>query len=194
MKDVYDKIYRSLDYGPISTARGLQAARHIELLFKPCKTLCVGSGNSYEAAFLSMIGFDVTTVDYIQPRPKMLTWHQVKGRGQHLPFKDDTFDLVMCCECLEHIPEKEIDLVLSELRRVSLYFYFTIDDQEDPPYNSHICVHPYTWWVDKFKKHGLAGKLEKPAKYFEKCGELMAPVRYANTRGFNIYGNKVLQK
>jgi hypothetical protein len=98
------------------------------------------------------------------------------------------------------VPEDDIDAFLSEVARVATYFYFTIDDAEDPPWNSHICVHEYPWWTQKLKKARLAGKLNKPAEYWEKCEEMMTKVQYitrgkdGQVRGFNIYGNKVLQE
>lgn len=42
------------------------------------------------------------------------------ARGENLPFRDKTFDLVIACEVLEHVSIPE--LVLSELRRVSSRF------------------------------------------------------------------------
>ena len=194
MKAVYDKIYKTLDYGPIATARGLNAARHVELLWDPCKTLCVGCGNGYEAVYLSSIGFDVTTVDYIDPPVKNKKFKSIVGSGQKLPFADNEFNLVVCCECIEHIPPNEIDGFLNELKRVATFFYFTVDDEDDPPYHTHLCIKTPEWWVEKFTRLRLTGKMFKPPSYREKVGELFCSKVYRKQRGFNIYGNKVLPK
>ena len=39
--------------------------------------------------------------------------------SQHLPFLDGSFDLVLCCEVLEHLPEETFSRTLDELRRIS---------------------------------------------------------------------------
>ncbi len=197
MKELYNEIYQSLDYNPVTSARGIAAAHHVEILFKPCKTLCVGSGNSYEAAVLTFAGFKVTTIDYVQPVPKQIIWDRIIGQGQYLPFKDDTFDLVMCCECMEHIPNDEIDQFALELRRVGKDVYFTIDDVDDPPYHTHICLHEPMWWIDKFNEWGFEGVMNKPAKYQMKYEGGIGDISYKSTlpgRGFNFYGHKILQK
>ena len=195
MKARYDEIYKSLDYGPISSARGLTASKHVSLLFPPGKTLCVGSGNSYEAASLCFEGFKVTTLDYVQPRPKQILWDRVIGRGQELPFKDNTFELVMCCECIEHIPDSDIDQFMLELKRVGTRVYFTVDDVDDPPYHTHVCLHPPEWWIDKFNEWGFAGTMNKPSMYQIKVRGGIAGVRFNSDppgRGFNFHGHKVL--
>ena len=194
LKESYENTYTSLDYGPIATARGLSAARHVELLWEPCKVLCVGCGNGYEAVYLSGLGFEVTTLDYVIPPLKKGLFRSIRGKVQELPFEDDEFNLVICCECLEHVPQNEIDKALSELRRVATLFYFTIDDEDDPPYHTHLTVKTPEWWLERFTKTGLTGRMFKPAKYRERAGNLSASKVYRTTHGFNIYGNKVLSQ
>lgn len=194
MKQTYEGIYKKLDYGPIATARGLQAARHVEILWKPCKVLCVGAGNGYEAFHLSNKGYDVTVIDYVLATPKRPNFKQLVGKAQDLPFEDDKFDIVMCCECLEHIPPNEIDMTLNEFKRVAQFFYFTIDDADDPPYHSHVCIKTPEWWLEKFTKNGLTGKMFKPARFQEMAGGVIANKVYKSGHGFNIYGNKILSK
>jgi len=197
LRGEYEEIYKSLDYGPISSARGLTAAEHCKILFPPCKTLCVGSGNSYEAASLTFGGFEVTTIDYVKPVPKQLLWKQVDGKAQRLPFANDEFGLVLCCEMLEHIPDDEIDQVMLEIKRVGTRVYFTVDDVEDivNGVNIHICLHPPEWWVDKFNEWGFAGKMSKPGIYQVRVGDGINDVRFNSNppgRGFNFHGHKIL--
>ena len=192
MKATYDKIYKSLDYGPIATARGLTAAKHVMILWPPPrKVLCVGAGNAYEAVYLSENGYDVTVVDYIKApviRPK---FKQIVGDARHLPFKENEFELVLCCECMEHLNEEDIDDFLNGLKAVTTFFYFTVDDQDDPPYHSHACIKEPTWWLDKFNSLGFTGKMYKPQKFFTRVENKIIELGYPSGRGFNIYGNKV---
>jgi len=51
------------------------------------------------------------------------------GVGEGLPFTDETFDIVYCCDTLEHV--RDLDRVISETARVlkknGIYFYDTIN-------------------------------------------------------------------
>ena len=58
--------------------------------------------------------------------PAALAWNQAHGMAQsplnvadvhHLPFPDDSFDLVLCLEVLEHLPDSALGL--QELLRVA---------------------------------------------------------------------------
>ncbi len=76
--------------------------------------------------------------------------------GAHdLPYTDHRFDLVSCCDVLEHIMEPDVDRVLSELRRVSKgRMLLEIGHKRDPPFkygetHLHITVHPREWWEAK---------------------------------------------
>ena len=51
------------------------------------------------------------------------------ARGEALPFSDRTFDLVYCCDVLEHV--SDLDAVIAETARVlkpgGIYFYDTVN-------------------------------------------------------------------
>lgn len=44
-------------------------------------------------------------------------WYYV-GDGRHLPFEDDTFDVVYCYSVLQHLPKPDVVRSLAEIRRV----------------------------------------------------------------------------
>jgi ubiquinone/menaquinone biosynthesis C-methylase UbiE len=116
------------------------------------KILCVGSGNSYEAVYFKLHNKNVFTLDYHHPKVKTLKGRQIYGQGQALPFKNGTFDLVFSAECIEHIPENEVDQFLSELYRVgSNEYYLTIAERDDPPYHTHLTVKGIEWWMEKLE-------------------------------------------
>ncbi len=78
-----------------------------------------------------------------------------------IPFPDNHFDLVVCTEVMEHIPEEEVRTVLKEIKRVGTHFFFTIamsralhkmpHDGSEP----HICVKSPAWWKDVFEELGF---------------------------------------
>jgi len=156
LKYVYDEVYRDVNYGPILTAHGLLAALSISQRIPPDgKVLCVGAGNAYEAVHFKMRGFDVRTFDYHVPKIDYLESRQVVGDCNAIAFKDNYFDLVQCCEMLEHVKPESADACLSELFRVGRHiFRFTIADKEDPYGDLHLCVKPVEWWREKMEKIG----------------------------------------
>lgn len=155
LKYQYDEAYSDINYAPILTAHGLLAAMSISQKIKPdTKVLCVGSGNAYEAVHFKNMGFNVTTLDYHAPRVKYLSGQQVIGDCNAIPFRDNQFDLVMCCEMLEHVPEENAFDCLSELFRVGKTFRFTIADKLDPYGDLHLCVKDIYWWRERMEKIG----------------------------------------
>lgn len=56
---------------------------------------------------------------------------KVKGSIENLPFQDNSFDIVMCCEVLEHLPYPIYNKALGELERVSKeYILISVPNNE----------------------------------------------------------------
>lgn len=70
-------------------------------------------------------------------------------------YRDDSFDLVLSCDVLEHIPEQDIPASLAEMVRVARSrIYLTISHK---PAGSaemplHVTLHPREWWVQRIKQ------------------------------------------
>lgn len=59
-----------------------------------------------------------------------------------LPFPDRNFDLVLCCEVLEHLPFRVYPKAMEELERVaSKYIIVTVPNSEDRKQNFVTCPH-----------------------------------------------------
>jgi hypothetical protein len=56
---------------------------------------------------------------------------------------------------MEHVPQKLTNPILRECKRVAKRFVFTIATRDDPPYCTHINIHPAWWWIKKFEKLGF---------------------------------------
>ncbi len=88
----------------------------IESVFetKARKVLEVGVGNKTVSDYLEKTGLQVTTCDFAADlKPDVL------ADVRDLPFEDNAFDTVLCCEVLEHIPFDDFAKALSQLNRVS---------------------------------------------------------------------------
>ncbi|HEV7504628.1 MAG TPA: bifunctional 2-polyprenyl-6-hydroxyphenol methylase/3-demethylubiquinol 3-O-methyltransferase UbiG [Thermoanaerobaculia bacterium] len=102
------------------------------------KTLDVGCGGGILAEEFARLGCDVTGIDPSEPsigvarshaRQEGLAIDYRTGTGEALPFPDAAFDLVYCCDVLEHV--NDVGLVVAEIARVlrsgGLFFYDTIN-------------------------------------------------------------------
>ncbi len=80
------------------------------------KILEVGSGSYGIAPYLKK---PVTGLDMDFSEPKYNLLKQVSGKGEHLPFTDNSFDITILSDVLEHIPSKIRNKVITEAIRVS---------------------------------------------------------------------------
>jgi hypothetical protein len=62
----------------------------------------------------SVVALDLVAPEIQHPRVTVLT-----GDARRLAFSDETFDLVLCTEVLEHIASPELEIVCRELARVT---------------------------------------------------------------------------
>lgn len=94
------------------------------LKIQPKKVLEIGIGNGIVSYFLKKAGLDVTTLD-IDERLKP----DVIGSVENIPFENESFDVVLCYEVLEHLPYDKIKVSISEINRVtSKYALISIPD------------------------------------------------------------------
>ena len=61
-------------------------------------------------------GFLVTSNEYVGMDGCLALKPDVVGRAQDIPFKDESFDSVLCTEVLEHLPEVEAGI--KQIKRV----------------------------------------------------------------------------
>lgn len=81
---------------------------------KPENVLEIGIGNKTVANYLKTNGIKINTCDF----DKNLKPDYVADI-RNLPFKNNSYDVVIACEVLEHIPWENVDKALSELYRTS---------------------------------------------------------------------------
>lgn len=74
----------------------------------------IGPGPGMVTASLRAIGVEVTTVDIQQELDP-----DVVASVTSLPFADNSFDMSMCCQVLEHLPFDQLVPALMELSRVA---------------------------------------------------------------------------
>lgn len=106
----------------------------------PCEksALEVGCGGGILCEDIARIGFNTTGIDPSEVSIRTAKEHSsesslsinyVNGTGEALPFPDNSFDVVFCCDVLEHV--RDLPRVTSEISRVlkpgSVFIYDTIN-------------------------------------------------------------------
>jgi len=102
------------------------------------RCLDVGCGGGLLAEEFAKLGCQVTGVDPSEPSLQTARAHgqqegleirYVAAPAEHLPFDDDTFDFVYCCDVLEHV--ESVERAVAEAARVlkagGAYLYDTIN-------------------------------------------------------------------
>jgi 2-polyprenyl-6-hydroxyphenyl methylase / 3-demethylubiquinone-9 3-methyltransferase len=102
------------------------------------KVLDVGCGGGYLAEEFAKLGFEVTGVDPAEESLECARRHAehaelsiayIPGSGERLPFGDASFDIVLCCDVLEHVdaPGRVLAEAARALRPNGLFFYDTLN-------------------------------------------------------------------
>lgn len=107
------------------------------------KILDAGCGNGRHVAFFAEQGFDVYGIDIsreaIEIAKAWLAKKELKadfrvGDIEKLPFDDEFFDVVICCEVLDHVPFSKAKKTMEKIRRtlrLNGYIYITLRSTED---------------------------------------------------------------
>lgn len=81
------------------------------------RILEIGPGNGVVSYFLKKCGVNVFTTDIdFRNEPDVLS------DVTYLPFRQGSFDIILCCEVLEHIPYNQFEKALKEIYGVSNEF------------------------------------------------------------------------
>lgn len=101
----------------------------------------VGSGDGLIIKALRKAGHDPVALDISQSALKHIQGSKlVQATGNRLPFPANSFDLVLACELLEHLPISIYHDVLKEIARVTKrYIIITVPYQEKLEWNYARC-------------------------------------------------------
>lgn len=115
----YSEVYLSL---PQLYAQAFQIEQAYQMASK--SVVEIGIGNGLVASMLRGAGMDVLTVD-INPNlePDICASFHELGR---LSTEMERFDLVLCCEVLEHLPFEMIDACLATIARLGSAAFITL--------------------------------------------------------------------
>lgn len=84
---------------------------------EPSRILEIGKGNGFVSSYLKSKNFKVTTFDFdnrLNP--------DVVGNVMDMPFESNSFDVIACCQVLEHLPFEYFTKAIEEIYRVSAHY------------------------------------------------------------------------
>jgi len=132
------------------------------------KILDVGCGDGSTAIRLRQAGFICSGIDITLDGLRKYNEGYIQddffeGTAWELPFEDNSFDIVVSTDLLEHIPPDFIIEAIDESIRVAKKeVYHCIASYNERPYcghEVHLTVHPWDWWEDVFKRRlEMSGK------------------------------------
>jgi 2-polyprenyl-3-methyl-5-hydroxy-6-metoxy-1,4-benzoquinol methylase len=83
---------------------------------KPKKVLEIGIGNGFVSSYLRASGIEVVTFDI---NPKLKPDYVGNILEIETFFEENSFDLILCAEVLEHIPFEHFEPILSKLQKIT---------------------------------------------------------------------------
>lgn len=124
---------------------GCGEGRHLYSCYRTKETTVVGLDPNAD----SLETFRDWFTDVPLPEPESRSWGLLQGRAGRLPFEDGAFDVVLCAEVLEHLPDyrsalNEITRVLKPGGRLAIsvprflaeWVCWVLSDEEDFPSDS----------------------------------------------------------
>jgi ubiquinone/menaquinone biosynthesis C-methylase UbiE len=129
LDDAYDRwhelVHGNEDHSQTNLSSWHETALSLSPSLEGLNVLEVGCGVGDFALYLKDLQAQVTAVDFspqaieIAKKKSIAQEKSVDFRvadAQSLPFEDNSFDLLLSCECLEHVPDPQI--ALNEFKRV----------------------------------------------------------------------------
>lgn len=145
----------------------LYRALKIKFLLKPKSLLDVGCGIGLLVYYLRKMGVEAYGIEIsnyaISKSPLGIRKYLTIGNILHLPYKDNSFDIVTTVDVLQHLHKDDIAKALKECNRVcnrlSGHKIYTLENKWIKHFHStdlsHRSVHSRGWWFDLFKKENF---------------------------------------
>jgi len=145
---IYDK---DLQYGAPGVSKGLQVASWANHVIGNVKSvLSVGCGNGHDVVYWLKSGKNAFGTEMHKIDCDILKGRIINAVAPGLPFKDDEFDLVTCCEVIEHIEPKTSKDFILDCCRLAEFSVFSIATAMDS-FRTHINLKSAAEWVSLFE-------------------------------------------
>lgn len=158
LKQFYDAYHDHCPFGSCCGRNTFHAPKAIRAFPDAHRVLDFGCGSGYAVRQMRKRGREWFGLELSESAFKQyLQGDRCFSVGTLNQFPDNQFDMVYSTEVFEHIPEEEIDGVISHLSRiVTKCVFLTISLRPSSNNNSfHCTLKPRAWWEQKFADHGF---------------------------------------
>lgn len=115
--------------------------------------LDVGCSRGFAVHYFRKQGKQAYGIDIV-PEAVQLSPYLTQANATHLPYPDNTFDVVMSTDTLEHLTEEDATKAINEIMRVSKQYICmkiaTSKDGEDYGIPLHLTIKPINDWIQLF--------------------------------------------
>lgn len=158
-----DRIYDAdffRDWGPRNDLYMTGAQRIVDLLwdtYRPARLIDLGCGCGVYADAFRRKGAEVVAVDGVRPPPEESFPGPIEVRDLTAPFSNPwgKFDMALCLEVAEHIPEPFSETFLANITQFSDRLLMSAA-QPGQGGHHHVNEQPKRYWVQKLARHGFA--------------------------------------
>ena len=172
LERIYDEAFFSEwgrsnpDY--VATARLIAEAVHAQ--FAPRTLADLGCGCGVYSHHFSSLGVAVTAVDGVIPPPEHSFPVEILVRDleRPCPHSGEPYDLTLCLEVAEHIPEENLDIFLAN---VCSYGGLLLLSAAPPRQGGrhHVNEQPKRYWAARLERHGFYYNRAETGVLVERC-------------------------
>ncbi len=156
--EIYDEAFFA-EWGRSNRAYVDSARVIVDVLhdnFRPGRLVDLGCGCGVYSHFFKEKGVEVVCIDAVQP-PEMHAFPvEIVQQDMTVPFENDwgDFDLALCLDVGEHIPEDLCEQFLENITRFSDRLIMSCAPPGQGGHH-HVNEQPKRYWIERLKRHGF---------------------------------------
>ena len=155
--------------------------------FSPKSLVDLGCGCGVYSHFFSQNGLKVLAIDGVKPNDDFAFPVHIEVQDLTTPFanKHGKFDVALCLEVAEHIPEEYVMNFLNNITQ----FSDTLLLSAAPPFQGghhHVNEQPKRYWKQKLQEVGFSYNKKRTGQFVEKFKTIKAPFMWMGD-GISVY-------
>jgi SAM-dependent methyltransferase len=136
--------------------------------FQPKRIVDIGCGCGVYSHFFSQKGVEVLSLDGVQPPNEHAFPVPIQLQDITVPFKNPwgKFDMALCLEVAEHIPEEFVDPFLANITQLSDLLILSAAPPDQGGHH-HVNEQPKRYWVKHLAERGFLYQRKKTGRLME---------------------------